>query len=145
MSKKFGTFVNNYKSIELSITYSLGSDNYILYLFFKYGYNRIIYKYIYIYLYISISIYLSLYIYISVLKPILSGNMNIDKLDKMTKIRPFYEMIAKCCIESWLRSPVVSVDESMMPCYGQKNNRELKTNLFDLDVRCGSLLSLLDM
>ena len=88
MPKKFGTFVNNYKSIELYITYSLGSDNYILYLFFKYGYNRIIYKYIHV------------YIYISVIKPILSGNMNIDKLDKMTKIRPFYEMIAKCCIES---------------------------------------------
>ena len=94
-----------------------------------------------------IELYINTYIYtyISVIKPILSGNMNIDKLDKMTKIRPFYEMIAKCCIESWPRSPVVSVDESMMPCYGQKNNRELKTNLFDLDVRCGSLLSLLDM
>ena len=48
----------------------------------------------------------------------LSDNMNVDKQDKMTKSRLFYDMIAKHCIENQPNSPDLSVDESMLPYYG---------------------------
>ena len=50
--------------------------------------------------------------------------MNPDKQNEMTKIRPFYDMIAKSCIENWPDSPDLSVDESVVPYYVQNNSKQ---------------------
>ena len=39
---------------------------------------------------------------------LLSDNMNLDKQDKLSKVRPFYDMIAKRCIENQPNSPDLS-------------------------------------
>ena len=39
----------------------------------------------------------------------LIGNMNLDKQDQMTKVRPFHDMISKHCIENQPNSPDLSV------------------------------------
>ena len=58
----------------------------------------------------------------------LSDNMNLDKQDKMTKSRPFYDMIAKRCTENQPNSPDLSVGESMLPYYGQNNRKQQMQN-----------------
>ena len=54
----------------------------------------------------------------------LSDNINLDKQDKMTKIRPFNDMITKRCIENRPNSPDISADESMLPHYGRNNSKQ---------------------
>ena len=76
----------------------------------------------------------------------LSDNINLDEQFIMTKIRSFYDMIGNCCIENWRSSLDLSVDQSMVSYYGRKiANSKCKIILFDRDIRCGSLLGLLDM
>ena len=58
----------------------------------------------------------------------LSDNINLDKQDKMTKIRPFNDMIAKRCIENRPNSPDISADESMLPYYGRNNSKQRMQN-----------------
>ena len=76
----------------------------------------------------------------------LSDNINLDKNDKMAKVRPFYDMIVKRCIQNRPNSPDLSVDESMLPYYGRNNSKQRMQNK---PVRTGYkmwvLLNLLDM
>ena len=65
----------------------------------------------------------------------LKDNVNLDKQDKMTKIRPFYDMTAKRCFENRPNSSDLSIDESMLPYYCQNKSKQ----------RNKSLLSLLNM
>ena len=48
----------------------------------------------------------------------LSDSMNLDKQDKNTNIRSFYDMIANRCLENQPKSPDLSADESILPYYG---------------------------
>ena len=54
----------------------------------------------------------------------LSDNMNLDKQDKMTKIRPLYDMTTKRCIENRPNSSDLPNDESMLPYYCQNNSKQ---------------------
>ena len=55
----------------------------------------------------------------------LSDNMDLDKQDKITKIRPFYYKIVKSCIENRPNSSDHSADESMLSYYGRSNSKQL--------------------
>ena len=54
----------------------------------------------------------------------LSDKINPDKQNKMTKIRPFFDMTTKSCIENWPDSPDLSADESVVPYYVQNNSKQ---------------------
>ena len=58
----------------------------------------------------------------------LSDNMNLDEQDKMTKIIPFYDMIAKCCIKNPTNTLELSIDESVLLYYGRNNSKQQMQN-----------------
>jgi len=57
-----------------------------------------------------------------------SDNMKLDKEDKMTKIRPLYNMIRKRCVENRPNAADLSVDESMLPYYGRNSSKQRMQN-----------------
>lgn len=54
--------------------------------------------------------------------------MNLDKQDKNTNIRSFYDMIANRCLENQPKSPDLSADESILPYYGWNNSKQQMQN-----------------
>ena len=58
----------------------------------------------------------------------LSDNMNLGEQDKMTKIIPFYDMIAKCCIKNPTNALDLSIDESLLLYYGRNNSKQQMQN-----------------
>ena len=54
----------------------------------------------------------------------LSDNMKLDTSDKLDKIRSFYNLIVRRCVEFRPNSENLSVDESMVPYYGRNNSKQ---------------------
>ena len=61
-------------------------------------------------------------VFLSVLH--LSDNTKLDKSDKLAKIRSFYDLIVRWCVEFRPNSEDFSVDESMLAIYGRNNSKQ---------------------
>ena len=58
----------------------------------------------------------------------LSDNDNPDENDKMWKIRPFYELINQKCLRYRTNRHALSIDESMVPYFGQNGCKQCIKN-----------------
>ncbi len=50
--------------------------------------------------------------------------MNLDESDKMSKVRPFFDMMNKKCLEFRANLPNLSVDEAMIPYFGRNSCKQ---------------------
>ena len=56
------------------------------------------------------------------------NNLNLDKNDKIAKVRPFYELMNKRCLKFRSNLQNVSVDESMQPYFGRNSSKQRVPN-----------------
>ena len=54
----------------------------------------------------------------------LSDNMKLDTSDKLSKVRPFSDLIVRRCVEFRPNSENLSVDESTLLYYGRNNSKQ---------------------
>ena len=54
----------------------------------------------------------------------MSENVKLDTGDKLAKVRPFYYVVVRRCIEFRPNSENLSVDEPMLPYYGRNNSKQ---------------------
>ena len=54
----------------------------------------------------------------------MSENVKLDTGDKLAKVKPFYYVVVRRCIEFRPNSENLSVDEPMLPYYGRNNSKQ---------------------
>ena len=54
----------------------------------------------------------------------LADNLNLEKGDKMAKVRPFYQLINERCLKHRVNSPNLSIDEAMLPYFGRNSSKQ---------------------
>ena len=58
----------------------------------------------------------------------LCDNSKLDKNDRMSKVRPFYDMMNAKCLKLRPNSPNLSVDEAMLPYFGRNSCKQRMQN-----------------
>src|SRR6218665_1620670 len=51
-------------------------------------------------------------------------NTNLDKTDKLAKLRPLFDKLNKIFMENWPVQQDISIDESMVPYYGRHSSKQ---------------------
>ena len=54
----------------------------------------------------------------------LENNDDLDKNDKFAKVRPLINLLNKQCLKHFFPKQHISVDESMVPCYGKHGAKQ---------------------
>ena len=54
----------------------------------------------------------------------LCDNMSLNNSDKMTKVRPFFNMMNERCLKFRANLPNLSVDEAMLPYFGRNSSKQ---------------------